>query len=406
MFVRGGFWRNFLAKYPEANWMHKRMLSISQKVWRAQKKIPPATFQKALDHVWAGQCNCPYWHGVFGGLYLPHLRRANFWHLIQAEALVERAIHLQKHWMTSSREDIDGDGHFEYGLSNRDLTLIFSPLGGRVVEWDHKGFGVNFSNIMNRREEGYHHLLLQAVSTVDHNSQEVASIHDLVRAKEPGLESKVVNDPYSRGGFSDHFFPTTITLEDFAYCKTVPLADFVHKPYNVRESKEKNGRTLHFHCQGDVQLENRIFPVRISKKFSLNHKAQFLVRYTVECERPMLETLLFGIELAFAFTSPRDPLSYYTVNQKRAEPSHLGEMGEWKEVSQFSLTDKRMGFAVDTELDLPGTVWRFPLETVSMSEAGFERVYQGSVLLLLWKVRLDPDHPFKVTLLESVKSIS
>lgn len=405
VFVRGGFWRNFLAKYPEANWMHKRMLAISSKVWRAQKKIPPATFQKALDHVWAGQCNCPYWHGVFGGLYLPHLRHANFRHLIQAEALVERAIHPPKNWITSFTEDIDGDGHLEYGLANRKITLILSPVGGRVVEWDEKTFFVNFSNIMNRREEGYHHLLLRVSHASENNSQVVASIHDLVRAKEPGLEKKVVNDPYFRGGFSDHFFPIETTLEDVAYCRKGSLVDFVHKIYEVQELKKKNERSFLFQCTGDVQVDNRFFPVQISKKFSLGDNPQFFVHYTVESKKPIPKSLLFGIELAFAFTSPRDPLCYYQVNQKRIEPSQLGGMGEWKEVSQFSLTDERMGFTVITELDWPVTVWRFPLETVSMSESGFERVYQGSVLLLLWKLRLEPDRPFKVTLAEKVKSI-
>jgi len=406
VFVRGGFWRNFLAKYPEANWMHKRMLSISKKVWRAQKRIPRATFQKALDHVWAGQCNCPYWHGVFGGLYLPHLRHANFSHLIQAEALVERATHSNKSWIDSFCEDIDGDGHREYGLSNRALTLIFSPVGGRVVEWDEKTFFVNFSNIMNRREEGYHHLLLQASHALEKDSQAVASIHDLVRAKEPGLEKKVVNDPYFRGGFSDHFFPFETTLEDVAYCRNTALADFVHKMYDVKEYKEKNTRGLCFQCYGEVQVENCVFPVQISKKFSLNSSSQFLVHYTVECKEAIPQPLLFGIELAFAFTSPKDPLSYYLVNHKRIEPSHLGTMGEWKEVSLFSLTDERLGCTVITELDSPATVWRFPLETVSMSESGFERVYQGSVLLLLWKIRLDPNRPFQVSLVETVQSVS
>jgi alpha-amylase len=32
-----------------------------------------------------------------------------------------------------------------------------------------------------------------------------------------------------------------------------------------------------------------------------------------------------------------------------------------------------------------GTLWRFPLETVSRSESGFERVYQSSVLLPHWR---------------------
>jgi hypothetical protein len=34
--------------------------------------------------------------------------------------------------------------------------------------------------------------------------------------------------------------------------------------------------------------------------------------------------------------------------------------------------------------------WWAPIETVSNSEGGFERMYQGSALLLSWPVRLAP----------------
>ena len=31
-FLRGGIWKNFITRYPEANWMHKRMLQLSQRL--------------------------------------------------------------------------------------------------------------------------------------------------------------------------------------------------------------------------------------------------------------------------------------------------------------------------------------------------------------------------------------
>ena len=43
--------------------------------------------QEALDHVWAAQCSCGYWHGVFGGVYLGHIRAANYAHLLAAEEI-------------------------------------------------------------------------------------------------------------------------------------------------------------------------------------------------------------------------------------------------------------------------------------------------------------------------------
>src|SRR5437667_154173 len=68
--VRGGHWRNFLVKYPEANRMHKKMLALSA---LCRERGNPAAPRRAIGRA---QCNDAYWHGVFGGLYLPHLRAA------------------------------------------------------------------------------------------------------------------------------------------------------------------------------------------------------------------------------------------------------------------------------------------------------------------------------------------
>jgi len=88
VFVRGGFWRNFLSKYSEVNNMHKKMLRVSRKLWSLEKE-DIARANEAFDALWSGQCNCPYWHGVFGGLYLSHLRDAIYSNLIRAEILAD-----------------------------------------------------------------------------------------------------------------------------------------------------------------------------------------------------------------------------------------------------------------------------------------------------------------------------
>src|SRR5574341_1448802 len=98
-FIKGGIWRNFLAKYSESNHLHKRMMMVSRKVHdafnaleeRGVKKHAGAT--RMLDHLYQAQCNDSYWHGVFGGLYLPHLRSAVYEHLIRAELLADTIQH-------------------------------------------------------------------------------------------------------------------------------------------------------------------------------------------------------------------------------------------------------------------------------------------------------------------------
>jgi hypothetical protein len=88
-FMRGGSWRGFFRKYPEANLLHKKMLRVSACV----TSIPPrrsqpehsAQVQQARDFLLRGQGNDAYWHGVFGGLYAPHLRTEIWRNLIPSQ---------------------------------------------------------------------------------------------------------------------------------------------------------------------------------------------------------------------------------------------------------------------------------------------------------------------------------
>lgn len=84
-FVRGGIWRNFLSRYPEANWMHKRMQGLSARLGEIPDP-PPAL----VDDLYRAQANDAYWHGLFGGLYLPHLRRAVWNNIVELEAELDR----------------------------------------------------------------------------------------------------------------------------------------------------------------------------------------------------------------------------------------------------------------------------------------------------------------------------
>src|SRR5690606_31275607 len=107
-FLHGGYWRNFLVKYPEANQIHKKMLYVSDKIQQLRARIQAheaqnpdtradirkeeALLQQAENELWQGQSNDIFWHGVFGGLYLTNLRSANYQHLIKAEILADEAL--------------------------------------------------------------------------------------------------------------------------------------------------------------------------------------------------------------------------------------------------------------------------------------------------------------------------
>jgi 4-alpha-glucanotransferase len=403
-FVRGGFWRNFLAKYPESNSMQKKMLRVSRALWAAGDKMPKPLFHKALDHLWAGQCNCPYWHGVFGGLYLPHLRHANFDHLVQAERIMQKALHGEKTWASCAEDDFDGDGLPEILMETDSLNLYATPIGGRLFEMDVPELGINLLNVMTRREEGYHRTLLELHDPVHGQAGEGAkSIHDTVKVKESGLDRLLVRDRYARGGWIDHFLSEGTTPDLFSRCQYEEEGDFVDQPYQHRATQKGKTLTLSLFRQGHVWRSKNPHPVRVEKTATLKAGTPgFDVRWRIRNESAQALDLWFGVENAFAFLSGHDARSFYSIPGVILENAELSSAGEVDRVDELHLTDERLGFTVHLSTDKAAGLWRFPIETVSMSESGFERVYQGSVVLLHWKIRIEAGGEWEFGLSESV----
>src|SRR6201999_1858808 len=120
-YIRGGTWRNFRVKYPEANEMYTRMLQISQRLQQIASEEEaverPHLIAQARTELYRAQCNCSYWHGAFGGLYLPHLRNAVYTHLIAADTLLEQASGRTGAWVHIEANDFNLDARKEIRLA-------------------------------------------------------------------------------------------------------------------------------------------------------------------------------------------------------------------------------------------------------------------------------------------------
>jgi alpha-amylase len=144
--LRGGHWLNFLVRYPEANRMHKKMLALTALC--RQRGDPPAA-RRAIGRA---QCNDAYWHGVFGGLYLPHLRAAIWRQLATAERELRSGEALAVETL-----DLDGDGYDELWIHGPAVSAVISPRrGGAIEELTLLDAGVNVIDVLTRRREAYH----------------------------------------------------------------------------------------------------------------------------------------------------------------------------------------------------------------------------------------------------------
>lgn len=409
-FVKGAFWRNFLVKYPEVNGLHKKMLRVSDKAHGnrgveapgGESRIAQSLVSNSLDHLYAGQCNCPYWHGVFGGIYLPHIRTANYEHLIAAENLIDESAHGKRAWLDWELDDFDKDDVDELLVSGSAMNLYFNlARGGALFEWDWRAKHFNLLNTLSRREEGYHRDLVEAAEqgTVELPGQaqsKVETIHSsVVRAKEPGLEKHLNYDWYRRVGLIDHFLRADTTIEDFGHAHYGEDGDFVDQSYNAKvESKKAKGENqelvVELSREGHVWQKEMFAPIRVEKQLAIRENNYHLpITYILTNTGDQPIAARFGVELCFGLLAGHSNDAYYRAHEITAENRFLDSLGE-VETQEIALVNEFLGIEIGLRLNAPARVWRMPIETVSLSEAGFERVYQGSCIMPLWDVKLKP----------------
>jgi 4-alpha-glucanotransferase len=382
LFLRGGFWRNFLTKYPESNLMHKKMLLVSKKLRALETRaseddVLQEQFDAAKRELFRAQCNDAYWHGVFGGLYAPHLRTAVWRPLVRAETYADAEAHGHLQFADASRFDFDCDGNEEIYLTTDRAAMLFSPAdGGTVEELDFRPAGATLINSIMRRPEAYHAKLAQASTGYGG----VASIHDQVRAKEPGLERRLKYDRWRRNSFRLFLFPAQRSAEDYENLRLDENATLAGAEYRVREYGPA-GVTLAVGPDGNGwSAEKRFSFAPMKTEFGVI--CDFSVTYSGSVPREMD----VGLEQVVNFLAPDKPDRYIEVAGERRPLRWAGAAP----VSELSLVDGWQKIRVTIQAPGAKDYWVAPIETISESEEGFERVYQGSQILAMWSVIFRP----------------
>jgi 4-alpha-glucanotransferase len=391
-FLRGGFWDGFLVKYPESNHMHKRMLDLSERI---AKRFPNAGVSEPLELVWRAQGNDVYWHGLFGGLYLNNLRHETYRNLIAAETHLDRSIHrdAEKAWMDVRVMDLDKDGHEEVMVSTRTLGLCLAPAcGGSLVELDYRPAHFNLMNVLTRRREAYHAKLAEAAVDSEAGGGPPPSIHELVKLKEPDLERALIYDAHRRLSFVDRFLDAGVDPEALDRIDDFERGNCVGAGYDLeppRLSDRHGPCTLQLVFAAEVRVEGRVFPVHIRKSYRVTPGESALgVSYAIENQAEDPCVVRFGCELNLTLLAGNDPQRFYECpgsGRKRLQDRYQCAASPW-----VSFVDEWHRFRVTVELDRPADIWCGPIETVSQSEDGFERTYQGSAILASWSLTLKP----------------
>jgi len=330
--VRGAHWRNFQVKYAESNRMQKKMMALSA---LCRDRGDPAGPRRAIGRA---QCNDAYWHGVFGGLYLPFLR-AEIWRNL---AVAEEGLRAGE-GIGAVVLDRDGDGHDEVWVHSSSFSALVSPeRGGAVEELTRFALGENLADTLTRRREAYHELAHQEALARrlrerggDGNGADTSSapsIHDLE-------ESLILGD-----------LPP-VDLDDRAlFLERVMAADTTFAQYE-RGTYEPRRSFARTRLLVDVRASAASIDVALRTPDGT-----------------------FGKEITF-FPDGAIKVKFSW------DPSAFAD-DEWF-TSEVSLS-RAHALVTSQEAE----VWEHRIETVAKSERGLDRTLQGTSYLLRWPVRL------------------
>ncbi len=390
MFLAAGNWRNFRVKYPESNDMYTKMLAVSRKV----DALSPQSRNRNEAHLslYRGQCNCPYWHGVFGGLYLSHLRAATYRELLNAESLAD-ASRLGGKEVRIESEDRNLDGRLELIVTTKKSSLVFAPAyGGHLYEWGLYRAKHNLLATLTRRPEAYH-----GHTTSDGKEW---------KPEEGGI-TEFLYDWYKRESLIDHFFGPNANLESLVKCRFPEDGDFVDQPFEAQIIEQKDGKAvLELQRSGNIWHQGKRMPVQVNKQITFDASTENLGIH-IRITNPGTEIIRFhyGSEWNIAFSEGDAPQRDLFTGPKHKFISNLGSPRELQKETDVRLMDGWLGIKLDYHFEKPADIWTFPVRTLSQSESGFDENYQGTSFIPRWTVDLAPgkewetNYEIKVTIL-------
>ena len=387
LLLKGGFFRNFIARYSEANQMHKRVLFTLGRL-RSATDMPGDSAAQVLDHLWRAQSNDAYWHGVFGGLYLPHLRDGIYRELLLGEAVLERHLRGPGAWVDAQVVDYDCDGDPEVILTSDRLGLYISPRrGGGLLEIDDRAGARNLVNSLTRRPEAYHAQLGAGSVSEDGAAR---TIHDRITSKQEDLERFLVYDRWERVALVDRFFlhpPDPNALTDGGMSER---GDFAGSPYRLDSLLRLDGVEVRLSRKGCLDNDPGL---RLEVHKSVRLRAgedRFEVRYRLRSLADSVLRFSFGVEWLVNLLAGDAPDRFVLVDGVRPQSAILAGEGVHGCAESISLVDGWAQERIDLTAQGASGWVRAPVETVSLSEAGAERLYQGTIVMPYWERVLEP----------------
>ena len=394
-FIKGGFWRYFLVKYPESNTMHKKMLYVRNKLKIIENKITKLGNQdqklqellsNAWDEVYKSQCNDCYWHGQFGGIYLAFLRFSIFTHIINAEKIITKIENLlinkysDQTIIPLSKSprihvlDFDFDSFEDIIMESDIFNLYVKPrLGCFLFELDFKPKSYNLLNVLTRWHESYHE------------------------------KEEVIIDSFRKGMLRTMIFHKDTTVKELGRNSYKELGDFILGNYEILEktinddiaivklkysgsiTEPESGQKLEFDLVKIIKLQSG------SNKFNISFNLQpSIENNNPEILNEILNDLRIGIEVPFFFNG--DPKQFkYTFNEDKLKILKNDSNTDFTKVKPFQKCN--LFSAYDQTYDLTFSIkvlrnaqnanmGKYSIKTFSRTITGYQKIFQGLNLIV------------------------
>lgn len=395
-FMRGGFWRNYFMKYSESNKMNKRMIYASTLLEIVRNKKDK---EKALDYLLKGQCNCPYWHGTFGGLYLNNLRHATYSNLIKSTHIAEKSVYGSRYFI-KEKLDFDFDGRDEVIISSNKETIILHSLSGSIAEWDIKKENpINLIDTIKRTEEAYH--IAATKSNENHseknNNEEHISIHSISKTIDEKIKKYLVFDKNEKYFAVDHILKTIPNSEDFQLMKYQDEYNLYNQYYTILENEINDNIAT-------ITFKKELKEISLIKKYTIFQKGGFDIFIEFENKSDNYIEFIHALENNITLLASNENDRYYIGNDNRIS-NNLSETNEFIGKSIGMVDESYIKIKVTLESSDETKFLYMPNYTISDAVDKLEMNYQNSTIVSCKEIKLNKNEKFNYIIKVKTKNI-
>jgi hypothetical protein len=354
-YFSGGWERNSLIIYPEANGIYAKMMFIHALI--NQLRGDKARKQSAREELWKAQgCSVFYPDGpAYGNICSNHLRKAVYKALLGAEKICREG---SRFVPSLTAFDFDLDGRDEYLFQERNINCYVKTEGAGVFELDYLPKIWNYLDTLVER----------APSGMDGEGRRRAAFLDrLIPQDLSGVDVEA-------GHFPGGWFCIAAEYESVSVDRARLEACFRLAP---REAGVPFGQ------------------IEIEKQYRLS-KDTLTVAYTLVNRGTAAETfmLLPQIDLSFAGDTSAS-LQRITVVRGPAREDLDAELRDCTDVDEIELRDRKNGVTINFVSDSPFAFWIFPIRASCRKGGEIQKQYQSTCIIPRRPVSLSSGEAYK-----------